>query len=116
MCINYVNASTRQQIASTFWKKPNTQLSNINTTPKSSNHFYANNLNHYLDANTVLGEDYIDDKRWVTRERSDILLQEAMTKSQRMRGDDTKERRTKKYPVSFLTQSYLTRYTKRNNH
>ena len=36
-----------------FGRKPNTPLSNISTTPKSSNLSYENNLHHYLDADTL---------------------------------------------------------------
>ena len=40
-----------------FGRKPKTPLSNISTTPKSSNLSYENILNHYLDADTVPAED-----------------------------------------------------------
>ena len=61
-----------------FGRKPNTPLSNISTIPKSSNLSYENILHHYLDANTVPVEDYLDDKGWMTGDRSDILIEEAM--------------------------------------
>ena len=41
--------------------------------PKSSNVSYENILDHYLDADTVPVEDYLDDNGWVTADRSDIL-------------------------------------------
>ena len=65
-----------------FGRKPNTPLSNIRTTPISSNLSYENILIHYLDADTVPVEDYLDDNGWVTGERRDILIEEAMTKAQ----------------------------------
>ena len=65
-----------------FGCKPNTPLSNIGAKPKSSNLSYENILNHYLDADTVPVEDYLDDNGWVTGERSDILVEEAMSKAQ----------------------------------
>ena len=65
-----------------FARKPNTPLSNISTKPKSSNLSYENILHHYLDAETVPVEDYLDDEGWVTGDRNDILIEEVMTKTQ----------------------------------
>ena len=44
-----------------FERKPNTPLSNISTIPKSSNLSYENILHHYLDADTVPVENYLDE-------------------------------------------------------
>ena len=65
-----------------FGRQPNKPLSNISTTPKSSNLSYENILRHYLDADTVPVEDYLDDNGWVTGDRSDILIEEAMQRAQ----------------------------------
>ena len=65
-----------------FGRKPNTPLSNISTIPKSSNLSYESILQHYLDADTVPVEDYLDDNGWVSGDRSDILIEEAMQKAQ----------------------------------
>ena len=65
-----------------FGRKSNTPLSNISTVPKSSNLSYENILYHYLDADTVPVEDYLDDNGWLTGDRSDILIEEAMQKAQ----------------------------------
>ena len=65
-----------------FGRKPNTPLSNISTTPKSSNISYENILHHYLDADNVPVEDYLDAKGWVMGDRSDILIDEAMQRAQ----------------------------------
>ena len=78
-----------------FGRKPNTPRSNISTIPKSSNLSYENILHHYLDADTVPVEDCLDDKGWVTGDRSDIIIKEAMTKTQidagrRYNGDKNK--------------------------
>ena len=78
-----------------FGRKPNTPLSNISTVPKSSNFSYEDILNHYLDADTVPVEDYLDENGWVTGDRSDILIEEAMQKAQvdagrRYNGDHNK--------------------------
>ena len=65
-----------------FGRKPNTSLSNISTIPKSSHLSYENNLQHYLDADTVPVEDYLDENGWVTGDHSDILIEETMQKAQ----------------------------------
>ena len=65
-----------------FGRKPNIPLSNISTVPKSSNLSYENILHHYLDADTVPVEDYRDDNGWVTVDRSNILIEEAIQKAQ----------------------------------
>ena len=69
-----------------FEKKPNTPLSNISTIPKSSNLSYENNLHHCLDADKVPAGDYLDDNGWVIGDRSDILIEEAMQKTQKDAG------------------------------
>ena len=65
-----------------FGRKPNTPLSNISTIPKSSDLSYENILHHYLDADTVPVEDYLDENRCMTGDRSDLLTDEAMQKAQ----------------------------------
>ena len=65
-----------------FGRKPNTPLSNISTKPKSSNLSYENILHHYLDADTIPVEDYLDDDGLVTGDRSDIIVEEAVQKAQ----------------------------------
>ena len=78
-----------------FGRKPNTTLSNISTVPKSSNLSYESILHHYLDADTVPVEDYLDENGWVTGDRSDFLIDEAVQKAQvdagrRYNGDHNK--------------------------
>ena len=78
-----------------FGRKPNTPLSNNSTIPKSSNLSCENILHHYLDADTVPVDDYIDENGWVAGDRSDILIEEAMQKAQvdarrRYNGDTNK--------------------------
>ena len=65
-----------------FGRKPNTPLSNFSTIPKSSNLSYESILHHYLDADTVPVENYLDDNGWVSGDRSDILIEEAIQKAQ----------------------------------
>ena len=65
-----------------FGRKPSTPLSNISTVPKSSNLSYENILHHYLDADTVPMKDYLDENKWVTGDRSDILIEETMQNAQ----------------------------------
>ena len=57
-------------------------ISNSITIPKSSNLSNENILHHYLDSDTVPAEDYLDENGWVTGDRSDILIEEAMQKAQ----------------------------------
>ena len=58
---------------------PNNPLSNISTVRKSSNLTLEQLLNHYLDADTVLVEDYLDENGWVP---GDILLEEGLNNAQ----------------------------------
>ena len=78
-----------------FERKPNSPLSKISTIPKSSNLSYENILHHYLDADTVTVEDYLDENGWVNGDRIDQLIEEAMQKAQvdaggRYNGDTNK--------------------------
>ena len=88
-----------------FGRKPNTPLSIISTIPKSSNLSYESILNHYLDADTVPVEDYLDDNGWVTGERSDILVKEAMTMAQVDAGRGCNGEKNISVQDSFSTQN-----------
>ena len=62
--------------------------------PKASNLSYENILHHYLDADTVPVEDLLGNG-WLTGDRSNILVEEAMQKAQvdagrRYNGDKNK--------------------------
>ena len=65
-----------------FGRKPSTPLSNISTSPKSTNLSYKSILHHYLDVYNVPVEDYLDDNGWVSGDRSDLLIEESMQKAQ----------------------------------
>ena len=65
-----------------FGRKPDTPLSNISTSPKSTNLSHENIFHHYLDADTVPVEDYLDDNGWVSGDRSDLLIETATQKAQ----------------------------------
>ena len=69
-----------------FGRKPNTALSNISTTPKSSNLSYENILNYYLDADTVSVEDFLNDNGWLTGEQSNIKEEGGNDESSGARG------------------------------
>ena len=76
---------------------PITPLSNISTIPKSANLSYENILHHYLDADAVPVKDSLDENGWVTGDRRDILVEEAMQKAQvdagrRYNGDKNKSK------------------------
>ena len=69
-----------------FGRKANTPLSNINTSTKSTNLSYENISHHYLDADTVPVGDYLYDNGWVSGDRNDLLIEEAMQKAQVVAG------------------------------
>ena len=76
----------------------NTPLRNISTCPSSLNLTYEKIINHYLDADTVPVDNYLDDAGWVNPERSDLKIETAMNKAQqdagfRYRDSDNKESR-----------------------
>ena len=81
-----------------FGRLVNTSLRNISTCPSSLNLTYENIINHYLDADTVPVDKYLDDAGWVNPERSDLESETAMNKAQqdagfRYRDSDNKESR-----------------------
>ena len=65
-----------------FERKLNTPLSKNNTIPNSTILTYEQNWNHYLDADTVPVNGYLDDNGWISAERSDIMVEEPMTRAQ----------------------------------
>ena len=65
-----------------FGRKLNTPLSNMNTVPQSSSLLNEQILNPFLDADTIPDDDYLDDNRWLNGERSDILIEEAMKRTE----------------------------------
>ena len=54
----------------------------MSTNQKSSNLTYEQVRNHYLDTGIVPVEDYLDRIGWVLGDRSDLLIQEAMSRVQ----------------------------------
>ena len=86
-----------------FGRKPNTPLNNISTIPKLSNLSYENILHHYSDEDTVPVEDYLDDNGWVTVDRSDNLIEEAMQKAQVDAGRRYNGTKTNLYHDSLCT-------------
>ena len=84
-------------------RKPNTPLSVISTTPKLFNLTYENIVNYYLDEETVMPEEIIQDDKWVNGYHSDIEVeigmsratQEAKTKEQASADGESRFLRTK---------------------
>ena len=64
-----------------FARKPNTSLNNISKVLKSSILTYEQTMNHYLEADTVPVEIYLDKNGWVSGDRSDVLIKEAMNRA-----------------------------------
>ena len=62
--------------------KPNTSLSIISRIAKSSNLTYEQILNHYLHADIVPAEDYLNNNGYVSGGRRDIFIEEAMNRAQ----------------------------------
>ena len=92
-----------------FGRKPIIPLINISTIPKPSNLSYENILLHYLDADTVPVEDYLDENGWVTGDRSDTLLEEVMQKAQVDAGRNYNGDTNTSYPGSSCIQNSITR-------
>ena len=79
-----------------FGRPANTPLRNISTSPSSLNLTYEKIINHYLDADTVPVDDYLDDARWTSPEKSDMDIEKSMNRAQqdpglRYRDSDNKE-------------------------
>ena len=81
-----------------FGRPANTPLRNISTSPSSLNLTYEKIINHYLDADTVPVDNYLDDAGWTNPERSDLDIKKSMNRAQqdaglRYRDLDNKELR-----------------------
>ena len=73
-----------------------TPLKNISTVPSSQS--YEKIINHYLDADTVLADDFLDALGWVNPDSSDLEIEKNMCRAQqdagrRYRDSDNKESR-----------------------
>ena len=81
-----------------FGSPANTPLRNISTTLSSLNLTYEKIINHYIDADTVPADDFLDKAGWVSPERSDLDIEKTMCRAQqdagrRYRDSDNKELR-----------------------
>ena len=81
-----------------FGRPANTPLRNISTSPSSLNLTYEKFFNHYLDADKVPVDDYLDDAGWTNPERSDLDIEKSINRAQqdaglRYRDSDNKELR-----------------------
>ena len=81
-----------------FGRPANTPLRNISTSPSSLKLTYEKIINHYLDADRVPVDDYLDDAGWNNPERSDLDIEKSMKKAQQDAGlryhdSDNKESR-----------------------
>ena len=89
-----------------FGRPANTPLLNISTTPSSLNLTYEKIINHYLDADTVPADEFLDAAEWVNPNRSDTEIEKKMCQASldagsRYRDSDDKESR-------FITHPKLT--------
>ena len=79
-----------------FGRPEKTPLRNISTTPSSFKITYEKIINHYLDADTVPADEFLDEAGWVNPERSDLDIKKNMCRAQqdagrRYRDSDNKE-------------------------
>ena len=89
-----------------FGRPANTPLRNISTVPSSLNLTYEKIINHYLDADTVPADDFLDEAGWLSLKRSDTevgknMCQSSLDAGQRYCNSDNKESR-------FITHPQLT--------
>ena len=89
-----------------FGRPANTPLRNISTLPSSLNLTYEKIINHYLDADTVPADDFLDKAGWINRSRSDTEIEKNMCQASldagyRYRDSHNKESR-------FITHPKLT--------
>ena len=80
-----------------FGRPANTPLKNISTVPSSLNLTYEKFINHYLDADTVPAEDFLDEAGWINPDRSDLEIETSICRAQdagrRYRDSSKKESR-----------------------
>ena len=89
-----------------FGRPANTPLRKISTNPSSWNLTYEKIINHYLDADTVPADEFLDAAGWVKSNQSDTEIEKKMWQASvdagsRYRDSDDKESR-------FITQPKLT--------
>ena len=65
-----------------FVRPANTPLKNIITDPSSLNSTYVKITKYYLDADTVPGEDFLDDAGWINPDRGDLEIEKTMCQAQ----------------------------------
>ena len=69
-----------------FVRPANFPLRNISTTPSILNLTYEKIINHYLDADTVPADKFLDEAGWVNPERSDLDIDKNMCRAQQDAG------------------------------
>ena len=86
-----------------FGRPADTPLRNISTLPSSLNLAYEKIINHYLDADTVPADDFLDEAGWLSLNRSNTevgknMCQASLDAGQRYRDSDNKESRIITHP------------------
>ena len=89
-----------------FGRPANTPLRNISTTLSSLNLTYEKNINHYLDADTVPADEFLDEAGWINPNRCETEIEQKMCQASldagsRYRDSDNKASR-------FITHPKLT--------
>ena len=86
-----------------FGRPANTPLRNFSTLPSSLNLTYEKFINHYIHADTVPVDDFLDEAGWLSLSRSDTevgkdMCQASLDAGQRYRHSDNKESRFITHP------------------
>ena len=65
-----------------FGRPAYTPLKNISTVPLSLNLTYEKIIDHYLDADTVPADDFLDNSGWINPDRIDLDIEKSMCRAQ----------------------------------
>ena len=64
-----------------FGRPADTPLKNISTVPSGLNLTYEKIINHYLDADTVPADDFLNELGWIKPDRSDLEIEKSMCRA-----------------------------------
>ena len=98
LCLIKEKTTKLTPIEAHFGRPAKTPLRNISTIPSSLNLTYEKkNINHYLDADTVPADDFLDEAGWINPDRNDLEIERHMCRAQQGAGrhyrDSDKESR-----------------------
>ena len=88
-----------------FGRPANTPLRNISTASSSLDLTYEKNINHYLDADTVPADDFLDEAGWVNPKRSDLEIEKTCVGHSRTQAAAIAIQTTRDCGSSFIRNS-----------